>query len=191
MHASVRRGRQGRITPFSATALVVLIAMAATPALAATKKIFLFGAKPLSNYHVKKNGALMVRPIGTKHGTLAFMTDVSGSTRLDVLLGTVPTPVETAPPTAPAKLEQNYPNPFNPSTRIPFSLGKAGPVLLRIFDVRGAHVATLYDGNLNEGRHSLEWNGRDDHGQPVASGMYLYTLTTEGQTLSRKMVVLK
>ncbi|HEU4928422.1 MAG TPA: T9SS type A sorting domain-containing protein [Candidatus Krumholzibacteria bacterium] len=190
MHASVRRGRQGRIAARSATALLVLISLAATPAGAATKKIFVFGAKPLTRYDVKKNGSLVSRPIGTKHGTLAWMTDVSSTTRFDLSLGFAPTPVEGAP-TPSAELSQNYPNPFNPSTRIPFSLGQAGPVLLRIFDVRGAHVVTVFDGSLNQGRHSLEWNGRDNHGQPVASGMYLYTLTTAGQTLSRKMVVLK
>ena len=101
-----------------------------------------------------------------------------------------PTPVETSPPLSP-ELEQNYPNPFNPSTRIPFTLVQSGHVLLRVFDVSGTHVATVYDGTLNQGRHSMEWTGRNDDGQPVASGMYLYTLTTNRQTLSRKMVVLK
>jgi flagellar hook assembly protein FlgD len=49
----------------------------------------------------------------------------------------------------------------------------------------------VFDGNLGLGRHSFEWSGRDDAGQPVASGVYLYTLTTHQQTLSKKMLVVK
>jgi hypothetical protein len=88
-------------------------------------------------------------------------------------------------------LGQNYPNPFNPVTKIPFTVDETGRVLLRVFDVRGALVATVHDGALAEGRHSMEWSGRDDRGQPVASGIYLYTLSAGKRTLSRKMVLMK
>ncbi len=88
-------------------------------------------------------------------------------------------------------LGQNFPNPFNPSTEIPFVTESAGRVVVRVFDVRGAHVATLFDGVLAEGRHSVAWSGRDDAGRPVASGLYLYTLASGKRTLSRKMVLLK
>ncbi len=88
-------------------------------------------------------------------------------------------------------LGQNYPNPFNPATKIPFTLEDAGPVVVRVFDVRGAHIATVFDGTLGEGRHSLAWSGRDDAGRPVASGLYLYTLNAGKRTLSRKMLLVK
>jgi hypothetical protein len=88
-------------------------------------------------------------------------------------------------------LGQNYPNPFNPATKIPFTLDHAGRVLLRVFDVRGGLVATVHDGTLPSGNHAMAWSGRDDRGQPVASGIYLYTLTTSKHTLSRKMVLMK
>jgi hypothetical protein len=64
-------------------------------------------------------------------------------------------------------------------------------VRVRVFDVGGASVATVFDGALGEGRHVVEWSGRDDDGRPVASGIYLYSLTVGKQTRSRKMVMLK
>jgi hypothetical protein len=88
-------------------------------------------------------------------------------------------------------LGQNYPNPFNPTTKIPFTLESEGRVLIRVFDVRGALVATVHDAVLAQGRHSVEWSGRDDTGRPVASGLYLYTLTTGKRTMSKKMVLVK
>lgn len=100
-------------------------------------------------------------------------------------------PASVTTPALDLALGQNYPNPFNPSTQIPFTLEAAGRVIVRVFDVRGASVATVYDGTLGEGRHSVEWSGHDDNGQPVASGIYLYSLTTAKRTMSRKMVMVK
>jgi hypothetical protein len=100
-------------------------------------------------------------------------------------------PASVTTPTLDLALGQNYPNPFNPSTQIPFTLEAAGRVIVRVFDVRGASVATVYDGTLGPGRHTVGWSGRDDNGQPVASGIYLYSLTTGKRTMSRKMVMLK
>lgn len=88
-------------------------------------------------------------------------------------------------------LEQNRPNPFNPSTEIPFVLAETSRVVVRVFDVAGSHVATVFDGRLAEGRQSVDWDGRDVRGQRVASGVYLYTLSAGARTLSKKMVLLK
>lgn len=165
---------------------------ASTPALAredaAVTQLFLFGVKPTTSYHVHRDGWLMVRPISGSSGEMAWLTYAWPGARFIVT---------TAPPElsltggSNAELSQNYPNPFNPSTRIPFAIARPSRVVLRVFDVRGAQVATLYEGNLLAGRHAVEWTGRNDRGESVASGMYFYTLTTNGQTLSRKMLVLK
>ena len=88
-------------------------------------------------------------------------------------------------------LEPNVPNPFNPSTRIGFSLPEAQRAIVRIYDVRGAHVATVLDSRLGAGRHHVDWNGIDDAGTPVASGTYFYTLAAGKRTVSRKMVLVK
>ncbi len=77
---------------------------------------------------------------------------------------------------APARvtLEQNAPNPFNAATRLRFGLPQAGRVRLELFDVRGRRVARLWDGPRDAGWHAILWNGRDDSGRPVASGVYIY-----------------
>ncbi|RKZ12427.1 peptidase [bacterium] len=88
-------------------------------------------------------------------------------------------------------LSQNSPNPFNPITKIDFSLRKAGPVSLDIYDVKGRRVRELLSQDFQPGEHHVIWNGRDDAGQPVASGVYMYRLSTADQTLSKQMVLLK
>jgi hypothetical protein len=88
-------------------------------------------------------------------------------------------------------LGQNAPNPFNPATMISFDLPTRGRVSLQVFDVQGRFVATLADRVFSAGRHQVNWDGTDEHGQRVASGVYFYRLSTTGQVESRKMVVLK
>jgi hypothetical protein len=88
-------------------------------------------------------------------------------------------------------LEQNSPNPFNPSTQIRFSLPTAGPVQLRIYDVRGRLVRTLVDQAYEAGTWTVTWNGRDDRGRSVASGAYLYELRADSRRQVRKMGLLK
>ena len=89
------------------------------------------------------------------------------------------------------RLEPNYPNPFNPSTTINFSLPSPSCVELRIHNILGQVVRELYTGNLGEGRHTFEWDGRDAASNPVNTGVYFYTLRTNSFTQTRKMLLLK
>jgi hypothetical protein len=100
-------------------------------------------------------------------------------------------PVSVTTPALTLSLEQNVPNPFNPSTTIAFSVPEPAPVVLRVYDVSGARVATLFAGRLPAGRHDVEWSGKDDAGAPVASGTYFCALKVGNRSLSRKMVLLK
>jgi M6 family metalloprotease-like protein len=96
--------------------------------------------------------------------------------------------------TVPARelvLEQNHPNPFNPRTSIRFYLPQRGPIVLEIYDVRGALVRRLSSGDFASGPHVVDWDGSDAHGQPVASGMYVYRLVTDRRTIAKKMMLLK
>lgn len=88
-------------------------------------------------------------------------------------------------------LEQNYPNPFNPETEITFSVKEASadPVELSIFSLRGARVATLVSGTLEPGTHSVIWNGKNEKGEALPSGVYFYRLTAAGQSITRKMLL--
>lgn len=89
------------------------------------------------------------------------------------------------------KLLQNYPNPFNPSTTIAFELPQTSSIKLRIFNLKGQLVKTLYSGLLPAGAHQIIWNGLNNHHKPVASGMYLYRLETAGKSQTKKMLLLK
>jgi len=103
----------------------------------------------------------------------------------------IPTGVQDGAPAFRNALLPNRPNPFNPSTRIEFELARAGQARIRVFDVSGRRVATLLDGNLAAGWHTVFWSGRDDEGRPVASGVYLYRVEAPGFTRTRKMALLK
>ena len=69
-------------------------------------------------------------------------------------------------------LFQNYPNPFNPTTTIEYEVANAGPVRLAVHDVLGRHIRTLVDGRQQIGRFRVVWDGIDEHGIPVAAGLY-------------------
>jgi flagellar hook assembly protein FlgD len=92
---------------------------------------------------------------------------------------------------AAASLGQNFPNPFNPATTIEFSLKAGADVTLAVFDVRGARVRTLARGHYVAGPHRVDWNGTNDRGEPVSSGVYYYRLRGAGIDLTHKMVLLK
>ena len=88
-------------------------------------------------------------------------------------------------------LNQNYPNPFNPTTQISFHLGKDTSVILEVFNVRGQKVKTLCVADLAAGAHSFTWNGNDQAGKEVSSGLYFYRLHTSEGILSNKMLLMK
>jgi Peptidase family C25/FlgD Ig-like domain/FG-GAP-like repeat len=105
----------------------------------------------------------------------------------------VPTGVGDTPAAAGLRLEQNYPNPFNPSTSIVYEIpgGPARRVSLVVYDVTGARVRTLEEGAVQPGRHVVAWDGRNQSGAAVGSGVYFYRLATAERALTRKMVLLK
>ncbi len=88
-------------------------------------------------------------------------------------------------------LAQNYPNPFNPATTIKYSIVNPGAVELTVFNVLGQTVKELVNGNQNAGQYSVIWDGTDDKGDQVATGIYFYRLKTDEYTHSRKMALIK
>ena len=89
------------------------------------------------------------------------------------------------------RLLQNYPNPFNPSTTIVYEIGEEGPICMEIYNIRGQKVKTLVDGFKVAGMHRVVWDGRDDNGRRVASGIYQYRLTTRDGSITKEMLLLK
>ncbi len=92
-----------------------------------------------------------------------------------------------------ARLEQNVPNPFNPRTEIAFVVpdGNTGQTLLRVFDLQGRVVRTLVAGTLAPGEHRVTWDGTDDSGAVLPSGIYLDRLESNGQVLTNRMLLVK
>lgn len=104
-------------------------------------------------------------------------------------------PVDQTPRTAALNLLANVPNPFNPSTRITFDLADTGQgstrVSLRVFDLQGRLVKVLLEETMAADRHTAVWDGRDDQGAAVPSGVYVYRLSAAGKTLARTMTLAK
>ncbi len=88
-------------------------------------------------------------------------------------------------------LLQNFPNPFNPTTRITFSLPVAGEIEINIYNILGEKVDALIPGYLQAGDHYVTWNGTDNSGRGLPSGVYLYQLISETDQEIRQMVLLK
>jgi len=85
----------------------------------------------------------------------------------------------------------NYPNPFNPDTEIRYHLPEAIHINLEIYNLLGQKIRTLIDGQKPTGSHTIRWDGRDETGAAVSSGVYLYTLTAGRFCGTRKMVVIR
>ncbi len=89
------------------------------------------------------------------------------------------------------RLEQNFPNPFNPSTTLAFSMKDDGNVNLTIYDVAGRRVRELVDEPRRRGAYKVVWDGRNEAGETVASGVYFYKLVASAFTSTKKMTILK
>ena len=88
-------------------------------------------------------------------------------------------------------LGDNYPNPFNPTTQIPYTLLGAGRLHLTIYNLLGQEVRTLVNSFLAEGDYTVDWDGRNSAGNPVATGVYVYRLKLNDYVESKRMVLIK
>ncbi len=124
-------------------------------------------------------------------GIDGFVDDLAGALQLYLPLHTM---VDVGPIPTQLALHQNYPNPFNPRTTIAYDLPAAPTsesVRLRIVDVAGRVVRTLVDETQSGGAYRIEWEGKDDRGQLVSSGIYFSVLDARGTRQTRKLVLLK
>ncbi|MCB0291554.1 MAG: T9SS type A sorting domain-containing protein, partial [Calditrichaeota bacterium] len=115
--------------------------------------------------------------------------------RNDALLTALPMPKAPQLPRT-LVLGQNYPNPFNPTTVISYQLSVVSDVSLAIYDLQGKKVAGLVDARQRGGSYQVQWNGRDDAGRPVSSGVYFYRIVArfaDGRNAAetRKMLLLR
>ncbi len=89
------------------------------------------------------------------------------------------------------KLYQNYPNPFNNTTIIPFSLSKKTFVNISIFDITGKVVITLLNKSMITGNHKIKWDGNNNRGKAVSSGIYLVRLIADNKSTFKKIVLIR
>jgi hypothetical protein len=125
---------------------------------------------------------------------ISYEADVTvGTVREPLVLNTKGIAFEVTEEILPAthSLSQNYPNPFNPLTTIEYSLQKQARVTLDVFNIVGQKVRTLVSALQPAGRYKIVWDGRDDLGKDVSSGIYFYRLKAGEFYESKKMVILK
>jgi hypothetical protein len=89
------------------------------------------------------------------------------------------------------RLLGNYPNPFNPETTVDFEMPVSGNMSLRIYNLQGQQIKNLFEGKIDGGRHQMVWDGTNDLGARVPSGIYFYVLKTGMISVSRKMVMVE
>ncbi|MCA1802944.1 MAG: T9SS type A sorting domain-containing protein, partial [Rhodothermaceae bacterium] len=119
------------------------------------------------------DGAAFALALALADGTVLVVTPTSDAREFSDL------PVEFA-------LEQNYPNPFNPTTNINYSLPEASDVTLTVYNIQGQRVATLVNNRVEAGRHTVSFDAGT-----LASGLYLYRITTGGFSQTAKMMLIK
>jgi len=149
---------------------------------------------------LNRNGAY--NPPPTDHAWRSTFSNTTGDTTLTFVHNTSFTDIQW-PPTLAVEpkpgaalpdgftLEQNYPNPFNPETQISFSVAKASQITIRVFNTLGELVRTLSDTRLPAGQYSVAWDGRDDSGQLLGSGVYFYRLDADGYSKTMRMLLMK
>ena len=99
--------------------------------------------------------------------------------------------VPSASPFERLELAQNRPNPTHGSAIIPFTLKRPGVVRVRVYDITGRSIRTLFEGQLTPGSHAVRWDGLQGDGMPAKAGAYFYELSTAGERLTRRLVLLR
>ncbi|MDO9577070.1 MAG: right-handed parallel beta-helix repeat-containing protein [Candidatus Cloacimonadales bacterium] len=117
---------------------------------------------------------------------------VSGQQESSIIMfGDIGEPQNETPEINKVQLNNNYPNPFNPETNISFSIPLDQKITLTIYNLKGQKVRELVSGQFASGQHSVVWEGKDDNGKQVGSGLYFYKLKTDDKEISKKMLLLK
>lgn len=160
---------------------------------------------PVLKRHVFDTTFAFIPPANLLEGTYFWWvianSGAGGSRRSEnmgfVVVGT-PTDVEDVPDDEPEQilptefaLLQNYPNPFNPQTRIDYHLAAESEVSLAIYNPLGQRVRQLVNSVQSQGAYTVIWNARDDYGNPVRTGIYIYRLQTGDRVFDRKMLLVQ
>lgn len=131
--------------------------------------------------------------ISNSNRKLRAVTHGNGVFERSLLNQGIITNIEDDEPNIPVnfELKQNYPNPFNPETNIQFSITKNEKVTITIYNTLGQQVRKLVNKEFPPGSHIIKWNGRDNFGNKVSSGTYIYRITAGKHESSKKMILIK
>lgn len=167
-------------------------------------KTLLVYAIPLQQDHISSDSGALVRlkfsgtvPVKFEQTTIHHQEGISlissEAKELSFEFDPAPTNVTEEKKSIPVEfaLSQNYPNPFNPETQIEYALPSNSYVKLNIYNVLGQKVKTLVDEKMSAGYHSALWDGKDDKGDDVSSGIYFYKLQTDKFDQVKKMLLVK
>lgn len=138
-----------------------------------------------------QGGSLSLNSVGVLQNSGG---DPNGLVYLDDMEADIATGVSLRGPRQPYKsfaLLQNYPNPFNPSTTISFELDRPEHATLTVYNTLGQRVAVVLDGAIEAGRHSIRFDGRNDDGKALPSGVYFYRLQTSSGADQKKMLLVR
>jgi len=129
----------------------------------------------------------------TRHPDLEFAADFEYTFPAHSITVLVPTGITTGviDVVSRPKLHQNAPNPFNPVTTIRFELPVPMHVGLAVYNLAGRRVRTLLDGPTDAGEYAVGWDGRNERGEGVASGVYFYRLEVNGESHTRKGILIR
>lgn len=152
---------------------------------ASDSDVHIYGAVTDESGHVLSDVSVT---FSSEYDTFTALTNPDG--RYDLYISLASTSVDNSSVPQSVILHQNYPNPFNPSTTISYALDTQTYVKLDIYNITGQFVNTLHDGYKSAGNHAVLWNGQDEMGKPVASGIYFYRIQTDRTTQIKKMLLL-
>jgi hypothetical protein len=141
----------------------------------------------LNNALIPADEGSTYRDVGVRPGTI-YQYQLGAVDRDGEFLSPV---VSIEVPPGRVTLDQNHPNPFNPTTIISFYLPSPEHVVLTVYDTRGSRIQTLLADNRDVGTHDVAWNGRNDNGESVSSGVYFYRLKVGKKILTRKMILIQ
>ena len=137
-------------------------------------------------YQIKSDGPVQLSAADFELRVADIMT-TAGEARL----GGAAVAASSIPRVVHNELAQNHPNPFNPTTTISYSIAKRGHVVVAVYAVDGRRVRTLVDEVQSSDIYRVSWDGTDNRGSKVASGVYFYRISSPQFSATKKMVLLK
>jgi len=190
IYNSICDGTGGHVMTEIKSELVAAFTSIPTQVIARNRPLMLFLGTSFPSSSVTADGSAVIMFLNSVPVMRPTVRDTALTIELFIGLPSAPT-VDSEVPVTGTALMANAPDPFNPSTDIRFTLEIDEPVTLSVYDLRGHKVRTLVDIEMSRGNFDVNWDGTDNRGIPLPSGVYLYRLDAGGERLTRKMMLVR